>query len=162
MERQRRPNPRHGRGNPQAVLRHRGTHRQGSRETGRPAESRFDPGCRGRGERPRRRSRLRAVVKGGRQANRRTGRRQNQGRGHVRGRWHRHQMPQERPGQERGRGAEGHLPPLASGRSADRRERPRPAQAAVSSIRSDTIWAALAVTKSTRSSASRTRKNRAC
>ncbi len=55
---QRRKNARHRRGNPQALLRNRGTHGQGSRETGRPAESRFDSGRHGRGEGARRRARL--------------------------------------------------------------------------------------------------------
>ena len=42
---------RHGRGNPEAVLRDRGTDRQGSREAGRPAEQGPDPGRRGRRKR---------------------------------------------------------------------------------------------------------------
>jgi DNA-directed RNA polymerase beta subunit len=42
-----------------------------------------------------------------------------------------HQVPQEGPGQERGRGAQGHLPPPAPWRSADRHERQGAAQAFV-------------------------------
>jgi hypothetical protein len=101
-------------------------HHQGSRETRRPAEQSFDPGRCGRRQRPGGRARLRTAQQSRHQANRRTRRQAHQSGGYLVRRGHHHQVHEERPGQERGRSPQRHLPPPPAWRSADRRQRQAP------------------------------------